>query len=181
MKAFIAVATAVVVGFGACGGNAKVAQQHTAKTSTAQHDPIKPAAQRAFDRAMSAWRVGGPDANETTKARLKEALEADPTIWEAWHDLGVVAWREGDDDAAIDAFTHALAIQHDRVSTLLARAEAYRRKGSKKEARADYENALKHTEEDDPNRRDGAARLASLLRDDGDFDDAVDLLRQTVQ
>jgi tetratricopeptide (TPR) repeat protein len=174
-------AAAIAAALAACGGNAKVAQPNTAKTKAAQHDPIKPAAQRAFDRAMSAWRVGGPDADETAKARLKEAVDADPTIWEAWHDLGVVAWKDGEDDAAIEAFTKALAIQHDRVGTLLGRAEAYRRSGHKKEARADYENALKHTEEDDPNRRDGAARLASLLRDDGDFDDAVELLRQTVQ
>ena len=36
-------------------------------------------------------------------------------------------------------------------------------------------------EEDDPNRRDAAARLASLLRDTGDFDDAVEVLRDTVR
>jgi tetratricopeptide (TPR) repeat protein len=34
---------------------------------------------------------------------------------------------------------------------------------------------------DDPNRKDGAARLASLLRDTGDFDDAVAVLRETVR
>jgi tetratricopeptide (TPR) repeat protein len=36
-------------------------------------------------------------------------------------------------------------------------------------------------EEDDPNRRDAAARLASLLRDAGEYDDAVDVLRDTVR
>jgi tetratricopeptide (TPR) repeat protein len=130
---------------------------------------------------MRAMRLGGPDAPETARARLKHALEIDPTIWEAWHDLGVIAWDEGDDDTAIDAFTKALAIVHDRVPTLLARAEAYRRAGHKKEARSDYETALKKADEDDPNRRDAAARLASLLADDGEFDDAVGVLRDVVQ
>ncbi len=150
-------ALVLLAALAACGGHAAVVEKPTAKKAAAR-DPIKPAAQKAFDRAMSAIRVGGPDAAENAKARLKEALQTDPTIWEAWHDLGVIAWGEGDDDAAVDNFTHALAIVHDRVPTLLARAEAYRRSGHKREARADYENALKHTEEDDPNRRDGAAR-----------------------
>jgi tetratricopeptide (TPR) repeat protein len=164
---------------GGCAGHA-AAVTPTSKKAVVR-DPIKPAAQKEFDRAMSALRIGGPDAPETAKARLKGAVEIDPTIWEAWHDLGVIAWGEGDDEAAIDAFTRALAISHDRVPTLLARAEAYRRGGHRKEARADYENAIKHADEEDPNRRDAAARLASLLRDTGDFDDAVELLRQTVQ
>ena len=47
--------------------------------------------------------------------------------------------------------------------TLLARAEANRRAGHKKDARADYEAALKTMDEDDPNRqrRGRAPRLAA--------------------
>ena len=40
-------------------------------------------------------------------------------------------------------FNKALAIHKDHVPTLLARAEANRRGGHKKEARADYETAIK--------------------------------------
>ena len=147
----------------------------------AKLDPIKPAAAREFEAAMRALRLGGPDADETAKARLKHALEIDSSIWEAWADLGVIAWNDGDDDGAIDAFNKALAIHKDNVPTLLARAEANRRGGHKKEARADYEAAIKAAEEDDPNRPNAAARLASLLRDDGDFDDAVEVIRDTVR
>jgi tetratricopeptide (TPR) repeat protein len=93
----------------------------------------------------------------------------------------VIAWNEGDDDAAIDAFTKSLAINKDHVQTLLARAEANRRANHKKEARADYELALRTAEEDDPNRKDAAARLSSLLRDTNDFDDAVTVLRDTMR
>ena len=130
---------------------------------------------------MRAMRVGGPEAQDTAKVRLKAALDSDKTLWEAWHDLGVIAYKEGDDDAAIDAFGKALKIKAGHTPSLLARAEAHRRAGHKKDARADYEAALKITEEDDPNRKDAAARLASLLRDDGDFDDAVEVLRDTVR
>ncbi|HSS01323.1 MAG TPA: tetratricopeptide repeat protein [Kofleriaceae bacterium] len=165
----------------ACGGAAKQQKTQIAPTTASKRDPINPKAAKEFEGAMRALRVGGPEAKETARARLKVALEIDPTLWEGWHDLGVLAFKEGDDDAAIDAFNRALKLKPGHIPIVLARAEANRRSGRKKEARADYEAALKTTEEDDPNRKDAAARLASLLRDAGDFDDAVEVLRNTVR
>lgn len=166
----------------ACGGSAKQRRiGGGGKQQAAKLDPVNPRAQKEFDAALRALRLGGPEAAETAKARLKAAVGIDSSLWEAWHDLGVIAYKDGDDDAAVEAFGKALAINKGHTPTLLARAEANRRGGHKKEARSDYETALKNTEEDDPNRRDAAARLASLLRDSGDFDDAVDILRDTVR
>jgi Tfp pilus assembly protein PilF len=177
MRALMLVLVALVV---ACGGGGKRTVK-SGRTATAKRDPVKPAAMKEFESAMRAFRLGGPEANETARARLKKAVEIDPTIWEAWHGLGVIAWREGEDDVAIDAFTKALAGNREHTPTLIARAESYRRAGKKKDARADYEAAIKGMEEDDPNRRDAAARLASLLRDAGDFEEAVEVLRETVR
>jgi len=165
----------------ACGGGTKQKTVATARTASNKRDPINPKAAREFEGAMRALRVGGPEAKDTAKVRLKAALDVDPTLWEAWHDVGVIAFREGDDDVAIDAFNHALKLKPGHIPIVLARAEANRRAGRKKDARADYETAIKTTEEDDPNRKDAAARLASLLRDAGDFDDAVEVLRNTVR
>ena len=170
-----------VAGLGACGHSTGRTVGTGGRTAQHKRDPINPKAQKEFDAAMRAVRLGGPEAAETARARLKAAVEADGSLWEAWHDLGVLAYKEGDDDDAITAFGKALAINKTHTPTLLARAEANRRAGHKKDARADYETALKTTEEDDPNRRDAAARLASLLRDTGDYDDAVDVLRETVR
>ncbi|MBA3465757.1 MAG: tetratricopeptide repeat protein [Deltaproteobacteria bacterium] len=170
----------VVMAIAACGGSSARRIGPGGKT-TVKLDPVNPKAAREFEAAMRAMRLGGPEANETAKARLKSALEIDSKLWEAWHDLGVIAWRDGEDEAAVEHFTKALAIKKEHMPTLLARAEANRRAGRKKEARSDYEAALRATEEDDPNRRDAAARLASLLRDFGDFDDAVNVLRDTVR
>jgi tetratricopeptide (TPR) repeat protein len=64
---------------------------------------------------------------------------------------------------------------------LLARAEANRRAGHKKDAKSDYQSAIKSMGEDDPNRQDAAPRLASLLRDNGEYEDAVEILRDTVR
>ena len=167
----------------ACGGGPpRTTPQATASARPrAARDPINPKAAKEFEGAMRALRVGGPEAQDTARARLRAAVEADPSLWEAWYDLGVISYKEGDDDTAADAFSHALRLKQSHTPTLLARAEAYRRSGRRKEARADYEAALKTTEEDDPNRKDAAARLASLLRDAGEFDDAVDILRDTVR
>jgi tetratricopeptide (TPR) repeat protein len=166
----------------ACGGSSATRRIGPGgKGKAAKLEKVNPKAAKEFEAAMRALRLGGPEANETAKARLKAAVELDGKLWEAWHDLGVLAYKDGEDEAAIDAFTRSLAINHGHTPTLLGRAEANRRAGHKKDARADYEAALRGTEEDDPSRRDAAARLASLLRDFGDFDDAVAVLRDTVR
>ena len=164
----------------ACGGPS-TRRVKGGRTAAAKRDPVKPAAMKEFDSAMRAFRLGGPEASETARARLRAALKIDSSVWEAWHGLGVIAWREGEDDEAIESFTKALAGNREHTPTLLARAEAYRRAGRKKDARTDYEAAMKLMEEDDPNRPDAAARLASLLRDAGDYEDAVEVLRETVR
>jgi tetratricopeptide (TPR) repeat protein len=176
-------AVASLGALGACGGGGGAqATSPAARTGPrTTREPINPKAAKEFEGAMRALRVGGPEAQDTARARLRAAVELDPSLWEAWHDLGVIAYKEGDDDAAIDAFGKALRLKPGHTPSLLARAEANRRSGRRKDARADYESALKTTEEDDPNRKDAAARLAALLRDAGEFDDAVDVLRNTVR
>jgi tetratricopeptide (TPR) repeat protein len=185
MSRAIPVAIVVLGVLAACGGGGAArpaAQAQAPRTGPrATRDPINPKAAKEFEGAMRAMRVGGPEAQDTAKARLKSAAALDPSLWEAWHDLGVIAYKEGDDDAATDAFSKALRLKQGHIPSLLARAEANRRSGRRKDARADYEAALKLTDEDDPNRKDAAARLASLLRDAGEFDDAVEVLRDTVR
>jgi tetratricopeptide (TPR) repeat protein len=171
----------VLVAATACGGGATRHIKGGGRTVAGKRDPVKPAALKEFEAAMRAIRLGGPDADDIARGRLKKALEIDPSIWEAYYDLGVIAWRDGEDDEAIDDFNKALAQNREHTPTLLARAEANRRAGHKKDARADYEAALKGMEDDDPNRPDAASRLASLLRDAGEFEDAVEVLRETVR
>ncbi len=165
---------------GACGSNSasRIGPQGRRVNRL---DPVNPKAAKEFEAAMRALRLKGPEANATAKVRLQAALEIDGKLWEAWHNLGVIAFEDGDDTAAVEAFGKALAINVDHVPILLARAEAHRRAGHTKDARTDYESALRFSDEDDPNRRDAAARLASLLRDGGNYDDAVNVLRDTVR
>jgi len=172
---------AIALALAACGGATKKTEAPVGRQAKAKRDPVKPAAYKEFEAAMRAIRLGGPEASETARARLHSALKIDNTIWEAWFDLGAIAWKEGDDDEAVDDFSKALELNKGHTPTLMARAEAYRRAGKKKDARTDYETATKNMEEDDPNKRDVATRLASLLRDAGEYDDAVEVLRDTVR
>jgi tetratricopeptide (TPR) repeat protein len=176
MKKLVLLLALVLV---ACGGSTSRIGPKGRTVNRLQ--PVNPKAAKEFESAMRALRLGGPEAFDTAKARLRAALEIDSKLWEAHFDLGVIAYKEGEDDVAIGHFGKALAINKNHTQTLLARAEAHRRAGHKKDARVDYETALRTTEEEDPNRRDAAARLASLLRDSGDFDDAVAVLRDTVR
>lgn len=180
-RALAALVVALGAACGGGGGSTKAASTPGSRPASAKRDPINPKAAKEFEGAMRALRVGGPEASDTARARLKAAVEADATLWEAWHDLGVLAYKDGDDDLAADAFGKALKLKPGNTPSLLARAEAHRRAGRRRDARDDYETALKSTEEDDPNRKDAAARLASLLRDAGEFDDAVEVLRNTVR
>lgn len=171
----------LLIAIAACGGGSATSRIGPKGRQITRLEKVNPKAQKEFEAAMRALRLGGPEAYDTAKARLKAALEIDPKIWEAWHDLGVIYYKDGSDDEAVNAFSKALDVNRGHTPTLLARAEAHRRAGHKKDARADYEAALRGSEEDDPNRRDAAARLASLLRDAGDYDDAVAVLRDTVR
>ncbi len=181
MKQLILATALAACALPGCGSGAKHADTSVSAKTKVKRDPIKPAAYKEFEAAMRAVRLGGPEASETARARLRAALKIDGSIWEAWFDLGTIAWKEGDDDEAIDDFSKALGINKGHTASLMARAEARRRAGQKKEARADYEAAQKNMDEDDPNKRDVAARLASLLRDAGEYDDAVEVLRDTVR
>jgi Tfp pilus assembly protein PilF len=114
-----------VILLSACGGGGNKRQVVGAGGRTKEHrDPVKPGARKEFEAAMRALRLGGPEADETARARLRAAVKEDGTIWEAWYDLGVIAWREGDDDEAIDDYSKALNVDRNHNSIVLARAEA---------------------------------------------------------
>jgi tetratricopeptide (TPR) repeat protein len=166
----------------ACGGSVTHRiQSEGGHTSKPKLEPVKPEALREFDAAMRALRLGGPEAQDTARTRLEQAVKLEPKMWEAWHDLGAILLEQGDADGAVTDFTKALEINPGHAPSLLARAEANRAAGHEKEARTDYEGSLRALAEDDPLRKDAAARLGSMLRDAKQYDDAVAVLRDTLR
>ena len=166
---------------GCGGGSGKRATAGGGGAVAVKRDPVKPAAAREFEAGLRALRLGGAEAPATAKARFQEAVRLDGSLWEAHHDLGVIAYGDGADEEAIGHFGKALSGNPGNVPSQLGRAEAHRRAGHAKDARADYEAVLKVMADDDPLRRDTSARLASLLRDQGQYDEAIEVLRGTLR
>ena len=176
-------AFALVAPLAACGSSTT---RSTGGTKTAPKlPPVKPDALAQFDAGLRALSLAGdnpsPDALEKAKERFARAVEIDPKVWEAWHNLGAIHYLEGDDDKAIEEFGRALAINPAHVASMLARAEAHRRADDAKQARDDYRLALDSLDDENPRRRVAATRLASLLRDSGQFEDGLDVLRETMR
>jgi tetratricopeptide (TPR) repeat protein len=144
-------------------------------------DPVKPAAMKEFDAALRAMRLGGPEATETARERFQEATRLDPSLWEAWYDLGLLDLDDGDDAGAIAAFTSALKVDPSHTPSRIGRAEANARAGKTDDARDDFKQSLSELADDDPRRADISARLAALLRDAKKYDDAIDVLRDTLR
>jgi tetratricopeptide (TPR) repeat protein len=181
----IALALAVMLALGvtaACGnGHSKRTLPSGQKVVAPKLAAVKPEAMREFDDGIRVLNLGGPEAGMRAKERFLAAVKLDRTVWEAWHNLGTIAFSEGADEEAIEHFTQAIKVNPAHLPSLLGRAEARRRAGETKDARADFERAIAQTEETDPVRRDAAARLAALLRDAGQYEDAIDVLRDTLR
>src|SRR5262249_30757972 len=110
-------------------------------------------------------------------SRFADAVAADDGFWEAWHDLGVVRARLGDDRAAVVAFGKALDGNPGYVPSRLARAEAVRRLRRWREALADYDAILTK----DPDDLTTRLRMSSLLRENGDTDGSLKQVREVLR
>lgn len=135
-----------------------------------------PAALRHFDRGVRAIKLGGPEAYVKARPRFEKAAATDKNLWEAQHNIGVIAFAEGDDEAAAAAFSAALEINPAHLPTRLARAEVYRRLGKYGEARADYRAVI----DADPDSARAYARLASLHRETKDYQKGIDVIREAL-
>jgi tetratricopeptide (TPR) repeat protein len=170
----VAFSLAMLVG---CGKHTETYTKPTTTTpAAAKARPASPGL-KDFDAGLRALKLGGPEANERAAEAFGRATSADPSLWEAWYDLGVVRWRLGDDRGAVAAFGKAEALAPGRAEIRVARAEALRRLRKLGDARADYEAALKQEPADNATR----LRLASLLREGGDTDGSVKAVREVLR
>ena len=157
-----------------CGGGGKKLRK---PTKVVNAPPVDPEALRHFGVATAALGRNSAAGRESAKESLTAAVKLDDNLWEAWHNLGVIHLAAGDDDLAVRAFAKALAKNGKHRQSRIARAEAYRHLGNSKKARADYEKALAQFPED----AETSARLASLLREAKQYEEALDRLRETLR
>jgi tetratricopeptide (TPR) repeat protein len=163
----------------ACGGSGgpSAGGKGAAAPKAVRAKPVKEDALRQFDRGLRALKLGGAGADEQAAERFQKAVEIDGTLWEAWHNLGVVKARHGDDKAAVTAFGKALDINPRHAPARLGRAESNRRLRAFKAAKSDYEAVL--TNDDD--NVEARLRLASLLREAGDGEESQKQVREALR
>jgi tetratricopeptide (TPR) repeat protein len=162
----------------ACGGGPSAGgPKGTGPGKVVRKSPPKEQALREFDRGLRALKLGGSGADEQAAERFQKAVEIDGTLWEAWHNLGVVKARRGDHRGAVDAYGKAIEGNPIHAAARLGRAESSRALRQFKDAKKDYEAILAKDEDDNATR----LRLASLLREAGEGDESQKQVREVLR
>jgi tetratricopeptide (TPR) repeat protein len=141
--------------------------------------PAKPEAVEALKDAARLVRLG-PGNYERAQERLKDAVELDPGLWEAWYDSGFLALERHRYDEAIAPLEKAHAILPSRASTAQALATAYLGAGRP----GDAVKVLRGFVDQQPGDKDANAvrvQLANALRRGNKLDDATEVLRTVLR
>jgi tetratricopeptide (TPR) repeat protein len=157
---------------GACGPAAKQAE-------IPKLPPAKPEAVEALKDAARLVRLG-PGNQERALERLKDALEIDPQLWEAWYDAGWIELSRHHTDEAIAALEKAQSILPTHAPTAEALAQAYVQAGRA----ADAAKTLRAFLDKQPNAHEANAvrvQLAGALRRANKLDEATETLRTVLR
>jgi tetratricopeptide (TPR) repeat protein len=133
---------------------------------------VSPEAQAAFEEGVRVMKMGRRHYKEARKP-LEHAVQLDPRLYEAWHDLGVIETALGNFDAASDDFKRALDIQPGARKTLLAYGESLRRAHQPKKSAEVYARWLNA----DPNDFEIRSRFGQVLREAGELDESLEQSR----
>ena len=106
------------------------------------YDYYASAAARAEEQVREAAKLLSPGNYERAVPRLDQAVETDPTSWNAYFQRGLAKQNLDKLDDALADFDHALALKPDLVEALTARAEILRRQGNLKRAMEELTKAL---------------------------------------
>jgi Flp pilus assembly protein TadD len=105
---------------------------------------------------------------------LSRAVEADPTNWKLWSNLGVVRIQLGESESAIKAFERARRAAPQEAPPYFGLGFAYMKTGDYEKAQDAYRGGLAR----DPNDVTANQNYAFLLTQNGDFRDAVEPLKR---
>lgn len=94
------------------------------------YDYYSSAARRAEEQVREAAKLLSPGNYERAMPQLDNALETDPTSWNAYLQRGLAKLNLDKLDEAMMDLDHALALKPDLVEALIARADIFRRQGN---------------------------------------------------
>ncbi len=131
-----------------------------------------------FNLMSDARELGHDEAADTAKmiALLRQVVEDDPQVIDAWFSLGNVYYRQGDFAEALTHFSKALALKPDYDLALINMANAYRALGRDDEALAGYEHYLRV----DPKNAWVHYQAGEIHLDRGATDRAAEYFRQAL-
>jgi tetratricopeptide (TPR) repeat protein len=141
--------------------------------------PAKPEAVEALKDAARLVRLG-PANLDRALDRLKDAVELDPGLWEAWYDAGYIELSRHHSDEAIAALEKANAILPGQAATVEALGEAYVQAGRP----ADAAKLLRGWLDGQPEAKQANAvrvQLANALRRYNKLDEATEVLRTVLR
>lgn len=141
--------------------------------------PAKPEAVEALKDAARLVRLG-PANQERALERLKDAVELDPQLWEAWYDAGVLELGRHHTDEAIAGLEKARSILPTHAPTIAALAQAYVQAARP----GDAVKTLRAFVDKQPNGREANAlrvQLANAERRANKLDDATETLRTVLR
>ena len=141
--------------------------------------PAKPEAVEALKDAARLVRLG-PGNSERALERLKDAVEIDPRMWEAWYDAGYLELQRHHLDDAIAALEKSLGILPAHAPTVEALASAYLQAGRGNDAI----KLLRGFLDKSPNVKEANGlrlELANAQRRANKLDDALETLRAVLR
>ena len=117
---------------------AAVAVYNTGVALLKRADQLDAAAAGATGEARAQAQTSARAAYEEARAKFQEAAQRDPSLPEAWNNLGYTRRKLGDYEAALAAYARALALRPDYPEALEYRGEAYLRMGRIEAAKQAY-------------------------------------------
>ena len=130
-----------------------------------------------FNKISAARDLGRDDAELAAAMKMiKEVVDEDPKVIDAWFTLGNMSARAGRHDEAIGYFKRALALKADDEEAVINMAHAYRKLGRDDDALVGYRRFL----ELDPKNAQVRYEIAQILIDREQYADAAAELEQAL-
>ncbi len=163
-----------ILGLSACEGASEGGGSES--TSGGELAAVSDEARGAFDRGVRAMGERGRPAARRARDAFEEALELEPTLWEAHYNLGVLSRREGELNDAATSFEAARALAPNSSDVLRALAEVRWALGERDEAASLLTSYVAAHEDDVPAR----VSLATMLREQRNYDGALAQAREVL-
>lgn len=103
-----------------------------------QADQLEASAASEAGKARAKAETSARDTYGEARAKFQEATQRDPSLPEAWNNLGYARRKLGDYEAALAAYARALALRPDYPEALEYRGEAYLRMNRIEDAKQAY-------------------------------------------